>query len=78
MAYFEIFYAWARVYMHSVFGNFVKVALRSLSLLALIGVYFKWITVVELCNCRYLLLGFYSDYVVRFLSQKPNFNFQFP
>jgi hypothetical protein len=30
MAYFEIFYAWARVHMHSVFGNFIKeVALRS-------------------------------------------------
>jgi hypothetical protein len=24
MAYFEIFYAWARVNMHSVFGNFIK------------------------------------------------------
>ena len=24
MAYFEIFYAWARVHMHSVFGNFIK------------------------------------------------------
>ena len=31
MAYFEIFYAWARVHMHSVFGNFIKeVALRAI------------------------------------------------
>jgi hypothetical protein len=32
MAYFEIFYAWARVNMHSVFGNFIKeVGLRFFS-----------------------------------------------
>ena len=37
MAYFEIFYAWLRVHMHSVFGNFIKeVGLRSASLLLLI------------------------------------------
>ena len=42
MAYFEIFYAWARVHMHSVFGNFIKeVGLRLFSLLALLAMYFK-------------------------------------
>ena len=33
MAYFEIFYAWLRIHMHSVFGNFIKeVGLRVASL----------------------------------------------
>jgi len=46
MAYFEIFYAWLRVHMHSVFGNFIKeVGLRTASLLLLVGVYYNWITV---------------------------------
>jgi O-antigen/teichoic acid export membrane protein len=46
MAYFEIFYAWLRVHMHSVFGNFIKeVGLRTASLLLCIGVYYHWISV---------------------------------
>jgi O-antigen/teichoic acid export membrane protein len=46
MAYFEIFYAWLRVHMHSVFGNFIKeVGLRTASLFLLMGVYYNWITV---------------------------------
>jgi hypothetical protein len=44
MAYFEIF-AWLRVHMHSVFGNFIKeVGLRLFSLL-LIAVYYDILTV---------------------------------
>ncbi|MFA9188108.1 polysaccharide biosynthesis C-terminal domain-containing protein [Flavobacterium sp. FBOR7N2.3] len=46
MAYFEIFYAWLRVHMHSVFGNFIKeVALRLASLFLLIAVYYGWMSV---------------------------------
>jgi O-antigen/teichoic acid export membrane protein len=57
MAYFEIFYAWARVHMHSVFGNFIKeVGLRLFSLLALVGMYFGWITAIEFV---YLTAGIY-------------------
>ena len=57
MAYFEIFYAWARVHMHSVFGNFIKeVGLRLFSLLALLAMYFKWITAVQFI---YLTAGIY-------------------
>lgn len=48
MAYFEIFYAWARVHMHSVFGNFIKeVGLRLFSLIALVGVYYKYISPLQ-------------------------------
>lgn len=48
MGYFEIFYAWVRVHMHSVFGNFLKeVGLRLISLIFLLAVYYKKITVIE-------------------------------
>jgi O-antigen/teichoic acid export membrane protein len=77
MAYFEIFYAWARVYMRSLV-ILLKVALRSF-IITLIGVYFKWITVIEFV---YVTAGIYFlAFIVTMLyalSQKKNFNFQFP
>nr|WP_315166100.1 oligosaccharide flippase family protein [uncultured Flavobacterium sp.] len=81
MAYFEIFYAWARVHMHSVFGNFIKeVGLRLLFLLALIAVYLKWITVVEF---TYLTAGIYLLALLvtmfyAFYIKKPVFQFSIP
>ncbi|GIZ10524.1 lipopolysaccharide biosynthesis protein [Flavobacterium sp. UMI-01] len=81
MAYFEIFYAWARVHMHSVFGNFIKeVGLRIFSLLALIGVYYKWITVVDFV---YVTAGIYFLALIvtmwyAFRIKQPNFQFTIP
>lgn len=81
MAYFEIFYAWARVHMHSVFGNFIKeVGLRLFSLIALLGIYFKWITVVDFI---YLTAGIYfvAFLVTMFYAfriKKPVFQFTVP
>jgi O-antigen/teichoic acid export membrane protein len=81
MAYFEIFYAWARVHMHSVFGNFVKeVGLRLFSLLALVFVYYKWITVIEFV---YIIAGvyFFAFLVTMFYAfyiKKPVFQFGIP
>jgi O-antigen/teichoic acid export membrane protein len=81
MAYFEIFYAWARVHMHSVFGNFIKeVGLRLFSLFALIGVYYKWITVVEFV---YVTAGIYFLALIitmgyAFYIKKPDFQFAIP
>ena len=81
MAYFEIFYAWARVHMHSVFGNFVKeVGLRLFSLFALIGVYYKWITVVEFV---YVTAGIYFLALIitmgyAFYIKEPDFQFAIP
>jgi O-antigen/teichoic acid export membrane protein len=44
MGYFEIFYAWVKAHMQSVFGSFVKeIVLRVLITIFLYGVYFKWI-----------------------------------
>ena len=81
MAYFEIFYAWARVHMHSVFGNFIKeVGLRLFSLFLLIGVYYKWLTVegfvyatAGLYFVAFLVTMFYA-----FSIQKPTFQFTIP
>ncbi|NGY38118.1 oligosaccharide flippase family protein [Flavobacterium sp. XN-5] len=81
MAYFEIFYAWARVHMHSVFGNFIKeVGLRFFSLLALIAVYFNWITVIQFV---YVTAGIYFVACIvtmfyAFYLKKPEFQFSVP
>ena len=81
MAYFEIFYAWLRVHMHSVFGNFIKeVGLRLFSLLLLIGVYYDLLTVegfvyatAGLYFLALLVTMFYA-----FSIQKPVFQFVIP
>ncbi|WP_338647965.1 oligosaccharide flippase family protein [Flavobacterium sp. KS-LB2] len=81
MAYFEIFYAWARVHMHSVFGNFVKeVGLRLFSLVALIGVYYKWITVVDFIYVTAIVyfLAFIITMFYAFRIKKPVFQFSIP
>ncbi|MGO4820817.1 MULTISPECIES: oligosaccharide flippase family protein [unclassified Flavobacterium] len=81
MAYFEVFYAWARVHMHSVFGNFIKeVGLRLFSLFALIAVYFKWMTVVDFV---YVTAGIYFLALLvtmfyAFKIKKPKFQFTIP
>ncbi|WP_394775332.1 polysaccharide biosynthesis C-terminal domain-containing protein [Flavobacterium sp.] len=81
MAYFEIFYAWARVHMHSVFGNFIKeVGLRLVSTIALIGLYFHWITLIQFVYVTvviyfvaFLVTMFYAFYI-----KKPKFQITIP
>ena len=44
MAYFEVFYAWAKVHMQSVIGNFIsEVLVRSIVMVLLIAVHFDWL-----------------------------------
>jgi O-antigen/teichoic acid export membrane protein len=81
MAYFEIFYAWARVHMHSVFGNFIKeVGLRLFSLLLLIGVYYNWLSVEGFVYATTVLyiLAFLVTMFYAFSIQKPTFQFSIP
>ena len=81
MAYFEIFYAWLRVHMHSVFGNFIKeVGLRLFSLFLLIGLYFKWITVEGFvyATAGLYFLAFLVTMFYAFSIQKPTFQFTIP
>jgi O-antigen/teichoic acid export membrane protein len=67
--------------MHSVFGNFIKeVGLRLFSLFALIGVYYRWITVVDFV---YITAGIYFlaliiTMVYAFYIKRPNFQFAIP
>jgi O-antigen/teichoic acid export membrane protein len=47
MGYFEIFYAWVKAHMQSVFGSFIKeVLLRVFISIFLFAVYFQWISAV--------------------------------
>lgn len=81
MAYFEIFYAWLRVHMHSVFGNFIKeVGLRFASLLLLVAVYYNWITVEGFVYATAVvyLLALLVTMFYAFSIQKPNFQFTIP
>ena len=73
MAYFEIFYAWARVRMRSVFGNFMKEVFSRLGVtLLLLGLYFKYIAidqfipiVVSLYMARVVIMALYAFRVRR-------------
>ena len=81
MAYFEIFYAWLRVHMHSVFGNFIKeVGLRLFSLFLLIAVYYNWLTVEGFvyATAGLYFLAFLVTMFYAFSIQKPNFQFTIP
>ncbi|HRB72844.1 polysaccharide biosynthesis C-terminal domain-containing protein [Flavobacterium sp. WV_118_3] len=56
MGYFEIFYAWVKVHMQSVFGSFIKeIALRIFITVFLFLVYFKWITPEAFVNFLMLI-----------------------
>src|SRR5690606_22082299 len=81
MAYFEVFYAWAKVHMKSVFGNFMKeVFSRILVTLLLLMVYFDVITVLTFLDALALL------YIIRTLVmiiyglglERLKFNFKLP
>ncbi len=81
MAYFEVFYAWARIRMKSVFGNFLKeVFCRLGQSVLLILLYFDYIGIEGFINA---LIGFY---LLRMLIMKlyayklrmPKMQFSFP
>jgi len=60
MAYFEVFYAWVKVQMQTVFGNFMKeVFHRFAVMLLLFLVYFEYLTVKE------FFVGLVGIYLVR-------------
>ena len=81
MGYFEIFYAWVKVHMQSVFGNFISEVVVRITVMALLfAVFFGWIsknTFVYATALAYLLqlLGMiaYAFYV-----KKPTFRFVIP
>ncbi|MFC4721985.1 polysaccharide biosynthesis C-terminal domain-containing protein [Geojedonia litorea] len=51
MAYFEVFFAWAKTQMQTVFGNFLKEVFHRLGIMALLfAVFFEFITVNQFIN----------------------------
>ncbi|MEM9142701.1 MAG: oligosaccharide flippase family protein, partial [Bacteroidota bacterium] len=81
MAYFEVFYAWAKVRMKSVFGNFMKEVFTRVGVMILLFlVYFKVITVdiflkalVGLFLLRTIIMKLYAYSLYR-----PKWDFRFP
>ncbi len=81
IAYFEVFYAWSKVRMRSVFGNFMKeVFVRAGQTLILFLLYFKAIDVeaflvslVLLYLIRTVFMSFYA-----FSLMPPRWSFKFP
>ncbi len=63
MGYFEIFYAWVKVHMKSVFGNFIsEVLVRVIVFVLLFAVHFDWITKNN------FIYGLFVAYFIQFLA----------
>lgn len=80
-AYFEIFYAWAKVQMQSVYGNLLKELFsRVASMILLFAVYFKMISVedfiVYLTGAYFIRMVIMGVYAVSLY--KPKFTFSIP
>lgn len=81
MGYFEIFYAWVKVHLKTVFGNFLKeVLLRVFISIFLFAVYFGWITTIQFV---YSLVFIYLTMMlimafVAFKIRRPQFHLKFP
>lgn len=62
MAYFEVFYAWAKVHMKSVIGNFIsEVLVRLIVMALLIGVHFNWLAKDTFVYC--VALAYFAQLV---------------
>ncbi|WCO00365.1 oligosaccharide flippase family protein [Psychroserpens ponticola] len=67
MAYFEVFFAWVKVQMKTVFGNVMKEVFHRVGIMILLfALYFEWITVEQ------FLTGLVSVYVLRTLLMLVN------
>lgn len=65
LAYFEVFFAWAKVQMKTVFGNFMKeVFHRAGAMILLFFLHFEWI------NLEQFMAGLVVVYVIRMLVMK--------
>lgn len=81
MAYFELFYAWVKVHLQSIFGNFLKeVLLRVFVSMALFAVFKGWISKVQFV---YVLVLLYASItilmaLVAFSIRKPDLKLGIP
>lgn len=80
-AYFEIFYAWSKVQLKSIFGNVLKELFVRLSVTVLLfAIFFKWINAHQFMLClmgayflQMLIMMFFA-----FKTYKPRFSFSVP
>ncbi|HIC33039.1 MAG TPA: lipopolysaccharide biosynthesis protein, partial [Flavobacteriaceae bacterium] len=64
-AYFEVFYAWSKVHLHSVFGNFMKEVFHRLCItILLLALHFGFL------NVEQLIYGIVIVYIVRMVVMK--------
>ncbi|APS39507.1 Membrane protein involved in the export of O-antigen and teichoic acid [Salegentibacter agarivorans] len=80
-AYFEIFFAWSKLFYKSVFGNFMKEVFHRFCIsLLLLGVYFNWITVHQFIYCiaGVFILRLIAMKIYAFSLYLPRLNFKFP
>jgi len=81
MAYFEIFYAWVKIHMQSVFGNFIsEILVRFVTMLLLIAVHLDWISKDTFIYCvagayglQFIAMKAYALYV-----KMPKLTFKLP
>ncbi len=81
MGYFEVFYAWTKVHLKSVFGNFIKELFpRFCTSFLLIAVYLKWLTNEEFIYSVVIVYGFSMLIMMLYAFQvyKPTFIFKLP
>ena len=65
MAYFEIFFAWTKVQMQTVFGNIMKEVFHRVAIIILLfAVYLNWLSIDE------FIIGLVGVYVLRMLIMK--------
>ncbi len=81
MGYFEVFYAWSKIRMQSVFGNFVKeIFVRISATFLLLAVYFELLTEVQFIYA--IVIAYFIRMVVMMLYAfsiyKPTFVFKLP
>ncbi|MCX2681434.1 polysaccharide biosynthesis C-terminal domain-containing protein [Galbibacter sp. EGI 63066] len=81
MAYFEVFFAWAKVHMKSVYGNFLKeVYHRAVIMVLLLLVFYGYLNVIQFI---YLLMAVYLSrmflmVISAYMIKKPVFTFKLP
>ncbi|MBE9489170.1 MAG: polysaccharide biosynthesis C-terminal domain-containing protein [Bacteroidetes bacterium] len=64
-AYFEVFYSWSKVQLHTVFGNFMKEVFHRIGItILLVCLYYNYITVNQ------LIYGIVGVYILRMLIMK--------
>ncbi|SHG33993.1 oligosaccharide flippase family protein [Flagellimonas flava] len=81
MAYFEVFYAWSKVHLKSVFGNFLKEVFARICVTILLTLLY-----FEMISLEFFLKGIVGVYLLRtllmksyaFYLKKPNLGLSFP